>query len=219
MGGWREEAAIANERTANLRDAIWASKQVDRIVVTSRDRCEVLSRYSIDAASVPFGYHPATAGSVASPTMGPRDIDVCIIGSGLAARRLRRGRILSRVLPRLEVLGQVVRLDANWGAERDRILRRTRVLVDVQRVPGNFTGLRFMLALAAGAAVVSEPVDDPHPFVAGIDHLEAPAEQIAGAVGNLLGNEPWRVRTVEAGQALLADELSALRSLERVLAA
>lgn len=219
LGRVREAAAIAEERASNLADAIWCSRLVDRVVVTSRDRARTLADHSVDAATVPFGYHPAAAGPLVAPAREGRDVAVVVVGAGTEERRLRRGRVLSAIAPELDSLGTVVRLDGVWGADRDAVMRRARVVVDIQRVPGNFTGIRFLIAMAAGAVIVAEPLDDPHPFVPGRDHIEAPAGEIADTVAAILADEAHRRAIAENGQALLAGDLSMRASLERVLAA
>jgi hypothetical protein len=105
-----------------------------------------------------------------------------------------------------------------WGADRNALLRRSRVVLNVQRVPGNFIGTRLILALAAGAVVVTDPMDDPHPFVPGVHYVEAPLGSVLDEAVALLADEPRRRRIVEAGQALLTREVSMPRSLARVLA-
>ena len=155
---------------------------VDDVVVTSRDRARVLAASGVQGRVVPYGYHPALAGPLAVTEGADRDIAVAIVGSALDARHLRRGRVFEAILPALESLGRVAVLDGVWGLERDALLRRTRVLLDIHRIPGNFAGLRFLTAFASGAVLVTEPLDDPHPFVSGRDHIEAPTGRLVDEV-------------------------------------
>ena len=217
LGVWRQNAAIAHEQSDNLAQAQWCARRVDRIVVTSRDRGQVLALSGVDAQVVPFGYHPVTWGALTPPNVGPRDIGVAIIGSGLGSRRLRRARVLARLRPQLERLAPVAELEGIWGDDRSATLRRSRVVLDIQRVPGNFAGLRFLLALSAGAVVATEPVDDPYPFEPLVDHVSAPADSLVPAIAMLLSDEGHRCRLASTGQARLANELSMPRALARVL--
>ena len=217
LGAWREAAAIEQERVDNLAMTARCSSRGTRIVVTSFDRGAALAAAGIPASVVPFGYHARHAGPLTPPDSA-RDIEVVIIGSGMTSTRRRRGRILSALRPGLGRLGLVVEIDGRWGDERDAILRRSRVVLDIQRVPGDFTGLRWLLASAAGAAYVVEPIDDPSPFRVGVDHVEAPVESLIDEVAQLLDDEPRRRSIAEAAQHLLRGELAMHRSLERVLA-
>lgn len=215
---WREEMSAANARLVNLDHARRCAERVDRVVVTSRDRGRVLGEHGLEARVVPFGYHPADAGPLIRPSAAERDIAVALIGRGVQRRSGRRGRILSQLVPAIERLGPVVMLDGTWGAERDAVLRRTRIVVDVQNAAGNFGGLRFLTTLASGAVLVTDTIDDPFPFESGVDHVEAPVDGLVAAVADLLDDEPRRRAMAEAGQARLRGELSMRCSLERVLA-
>jgi hypothetical protein len=218
IGRWRERAGFAHEQLSNLNDAVWCGSRVDRVVVTSRDRGSVLREHGLEPEVVPFGYDAATYGPLTPPEGSNSDIAVAVIGSGIEMSRLRRGRVLQRLAPSLRKLGKVEFLDGVWGADRAALLRRTRCVLDISRIPGNFVGLRFILALSAGCAPVTEPLDDPHPFRPGVDHAVAPVDEIVDTIARLLANEPARSQMVCAGQELLRNELSMRRSLERVLA-
>ena len=217
LGLWREAAAIEHERVDNLSMAIWCRDRGARIVATSRDRGASLAAAGIPATVVPFGYHPRHAGPL-TPADSRRDIAVVVVGAGLDSTRLRRGRILARLRPGLRRLGQIVEIDGSWGDERNAMLRRARVVLDIQRIPGNFTGLRWLLAAAAGAAYVAEPMDDPAPLRPGVDHVEAATESVIAAVAQLLEDEPRRRSIADESQQLLRGDLAMHRSLERVLA-
>jgi hypothetical protein len=215
LGALREIPTIENERLDNLRLVRWCADNGARIVVTSQDRRASLAAAGIPATTVPFGYHPSHAGPLMSPD-SPRDIAVVIVGTYLHSNR-RRGRILARLRPALQRLGPVIEIEGRWGDDRDAMLRRARVVLDIQRVPGNFTGLRWLLAAAAGAVYVVEPMDDPAPFRVGVDHIEAPTESLIDEVARLLEDEPRRRSIASQSQAMLLGELAMHRSLARVL--
>lgn len=212
----RAAAYIERERQANLEAAGRSSDLVDLVVTTSHDRKAELVRHGVDARVVPFGYHERFAGSIVPSTVA-RDVDVVSIGSGLdwASRRARGTKATLEALgPRLRVATP----ERAWGDERHALLSRARVMLDVHRAPGNFVGLRLLLALTAGVALVTEPLDDPRPFVPGVHYVEAPLADLPEAVGGLLADEPARRRIVDAGQALISSELTMERSLAAVLA-
>ena len=199
---------------ANLDELASAAATGARLVVTSRDRGATLTAWGLPSTVVPFGYHERHAGPLASPATGRRDVPILVLGS--RASHTRRAATLD-ALRRSAGAADLRVAEGVWGAERDDLLRRTRVVLDVHRIPGNFVGLRLLLSLAAGAAVVTEPMTDPRPFVPGVHHLEAPASDLLAAASELAADEPRRRRIVDAGQALLREELTMRASLERVL--
>ena len=213
----RTAALIERQRAANLREVERLARTVDRLVVTSRDRRAALLEYGLSAEVVPYGYSAAVAGQITPPDRGSRDLAFVSLGtpnSPPAGRRSVVERWVERLPaeePRLTVLAGV------WGQERGDLLRRSRVVVSVARIPGEFSGVRLVLAIAAGAVVVSEPMTDPFPFVAGVHFVEAPLEGLLDAARELHADEPRRRRIAEAGQALLMGELSMARCLGRAL--
>jgi hypothetical protein len=76
-----------------------------------------------------------------------------------------------------------------------------------------------LTAFAAGAVLITEPIDDPHPFVPGLDHVEAPIDRLVDEVASLLADEPVRLAIAEAAQDRIRDEFSMGAMLQRVLAA
>lgn len=213
----RQRVAMATNRLliANLDELAMAAANGARLVVTSRDRGAVLAGHGFDAAVVPFGYHELHAGPLTPAIDGARDIGLLMLGT--RATHTRRARQVDD-LRRSGSGGGLTTAEGVWGSERAALLRRTRVLVDVHRIPGNFVGLRLLLSLAAGAALVTEPMTDPGPFIPGTHYLEAPASRLIDVATDLAADEVRRARLVDAGQALLRDELTMRASLEQVLA-
>jgi hypothetical protein len=212
----RRRVSLTTERLvrANLHELVMAASAGADVVVTSRDRAATLAGWGVTARTVPFGYHLCHAGALTPPGTGVRDVPLLLLGS--RAEHTRRAAAVDRLRANGARHGLLVE-DASWGADRDALLRRTRVMLDVHRVPGNFVGLRLLLSLAAGVALVSEPMTDPWPFVPGVHFVEAPLDELLEAGLALIHDEARRDEIVEAGQALLRDDVSMPASLRRVL--
>ena len=214
----RRRVALATDRLtrANLDELAMAAAAGADLVVTSRDRGATLAGAGLGATVVPFGYHERHAGPLTAPLTGPRDVPLLMLGS--RASHTRRARRVDE-LRRAEAGSGLRIVEGVWGAERDALLRRTCVLVDVHRIPGNFIGLRLLLSLAAGAALVTEPMTDPWPFIPGVHYLEAPGHDLLQVASELAADPVRRSALVDAGQALLRDQLTMRASLEGVLRA
>jgi hypothetical protein len=212
----RAVAYVEHERQVNLATALRSSHMVNLVVTTSRDRGRALVARGIAARVVPFGYHPAFAGPLTAAVTS-RDLDVVTLGSGMGWAS-RRSTAVRRFVAGLGGRWTTAIRSDVWGPERDALLRDSRAVLDVHRVPGNFIGLRLLLTLAAGAVLVTEPMDDPHPFVPGEHYISAPLASLPEELEAILRDEPRRRRIVEAGQALISGPLTMARSLRLVLA-
>ncbi len=196
----------------HLDQALKLAGHADRFVVTSRDGAAILASVGVQADVVPFGYAAKVHGVLA--VGGDRDIETLMLGGYSGPRSHRRRNWIEAA--RQQGLPIAI-AQGEWGESRNALLRRSRVVLHIHRIPGTFIGLRLVLALAAGSVVVSEPMRDPHPFVPGIHFIEAPLDQLASEATALLADEARRRRIVEAGQTLLAEELTMGRCLSRVL--
>jgi len=215
---WREAAAYTYDWRRNLGIHAAAEHAGIRVVVTSRDRSGSLARRGIRAPVVPFGYHRVMAGDPVDPCEGPRDIDVLFLGSVARDVRSRRARIIAAVLADLRSGTRTKVIDGGvWGVDRTALLRRAKIVLNVHRAPGNFEGVRYMVAAAAGALVISEPIADPHPFVPGMHYVEAEPRSLAASVEALLADDGGRLAIARAGQALVVNELAMGRSIEKLL--
>ena len=209
----RSSATGQRELARNTRDLAHLVALVDRLVVTSRDKAAILVGHGIEADVVPYGYAAAVAGPITPPESGERDLAMVSLAT-LDPRVAWRRSILDQLRqdePRLTVANGI------WGQDRYALLRRARIVLNVQRVPGNFVGLRIVLALAAGAVMVGEPMTDPHPFVPGVHFVSAPLDRLLEEARALLADEPRRRRMAAAGQEMLLGELAMARCLSRVL--
>lgn len=217
LRSWREAAAQRWDQRHNLASHRRAAGHGLRLVVTSADRSAALARCGIRAAVVPFGYHRAMAGDPLDPADGGRDIDVLCLGSAIDSVPTRRARIVAQLVDELAPSVGVVVRDGIWGPERDRLLRRARIVVNVNRLAGNFTGLRSIYVAAAGAALVTEPATDPAPFVPGVHHVAAMERGLAAAVHGLLADDARRIALARAAQAFVTRDLTMAVSLRRLI--
>lgn len=212
---WRARVLADRLVDANLAELAWAARRGADLVVTSHDRAAVLARHGLTSRVVPIGYHETMAGALTAPEAGPRDIPLLSLGA--TSRHLRRGQLLERLAADRDGAALVV-MDGLWGSERSAVLRRCRVLLDVHRIPGSFIGVRLVLALAAGVAVVTEPMPDARPFVPGVTHLEAPASDLLATARALAADDDRRRSIVHAGQLLLAERLRLTDSVQALIA-
>ncbi len=212
---WREKAANIREPLSNLVQLRRHARAFDRIVIDTHVRAQGAHEAGLPVEVVPFGYHPAYAGPIGAT--GLRDLDVVALGNvDHIARRYRIVAALEADLagsnvPLTRISGHV------YGPQRRALLERARVSVDIHRIPGGYPLYNFILASAAGAALVTEPLTRPEPLVPGVHYMEAAASELGAAARALLADEPRRLRMVEAAQALLAQELDLRRTLPRAL--
>ena len=213
----RADAFAERLVAANHRELAWAVARGAELVVTSHDRAAVLASLGRAARVVPFGYDVALAGAITPPDAPGRDIPLAVLGDRASSWRRASwldgpGRADGPDAPDAPRF-----LAGLWGEDRHAVLRRTRVLLDVHRIPGTFVGIRLVLALAAGVAVVTEPMLDARPFAPGATHLEVPTADLLATGRALARDEARRADLVRAGQALLTGELTLAASLAALL--
>lgn len=215
---WRERAALERIWGANVTHLRRAHSVVDELVVTSRDVVHAarLAGWT-SARHVPFGYHEAMAGALVPADSAGRDIDVLVLARDVDAR-IRRARVLRDFYAQLPDAVSVEVVDRGlYGADRHRLLARARVVLDIHRLPGNIGGIRFVLASAAGAAVVTEGSPDEPMAGSPAALVRAPTTDLADAVVALLRDEDRRRALVAAAQDQLSGEMSMEASLMRLI--
>jgi len=81
----------------------------------------------------------------------------------------------------------------------------------------NLPPLRFIFGMANEALVVTEPVYDPFPFIAGRHVVSASVDEIPAVVLNYLQDEEQRRQITGRAYAFVTQELTLERSIERML--
>jgi hypothetical protein len=184
----------------------------DLLVVTTPSRQAYLAEQGIRAELAPFGYHPSYGRDLGLE----RDIDVLFLGD---LRVPRRRRLLARLRGqglRVESAGSWFSADT-WGEPRTQLLNRTKILLNLQRFPGELAGLRMILGMANKALVVSEPIYMPGPYVEGTHWVGATIERMPEVIAPYLADPARRRPLVEAGFDLVTRTLTLARSAAHIV--
>lgn len=176
----------------------------------------------LDARHLRLGGVP----SMVAPARG-RDLDLVFLG-GRTDRRAARLAGLAPLLwdgdvdLRLFSFNRPVRDGTPglvFGADKYAFLSRARLLLNIHRddrTPGYFEWARMVEAMANGCCIVTEPVTDHEPFVAG-RHFVA-TDDLAGEIEALLADDERREAIGAAARAAVLDEHPLTASLASVLA-
>ena len=168
---------------------------VDFLAVSTRGRQEVLQEQGIASSFIPLGY-----GSQHGRDLGlERDIDVLFLGDGRVARRRKTLDFLERRGIKVTVAGSW-HDPQYWGENRTKLLNRTKILLNIPRTAGDYSGLRMFLGAANGAAILSDPLYRPEPFLPGQHYLEAELEQMPSVAERLLQDHARRNALAQAAR-------------------
>ncbi len=184
----------------------------DLLVVSTPGGCEFLAERGIPAHWVPFGYDPSYGHYLGLA----RDIDVLFIGALNIPRRRRLIRQLRQQGIELSAVGSWSD-PAYWGENRTQLLNRTKIILNLQRYPGQLSGLRFILAMANRVLVVSEPVYHPAPYVPGKHYVSAPIGEMPQVIRYYLAHDDEREAIASEGHRFVTQELTMARSVSRIL--
>jgi hypothetical protein len=213
LGDWRATDVYTNEY--KLRRSI-RERLVDVLFVVGGEQKEYADEQGYDAQRFDYGYHE-NFGTI----MGlERDVDVLFLGETRQRRRRHLLRQLRQLGVRVIVRGSWHK-DSNalWGDERTRFLNRTKIVVHLQRYPGKVASKRFVLAMANGAMVVSEPCYRPDPFIDGEHYVSAPIEQMPEVISHYLNHPLERERITAAAHRFVTQDLTWHKTMASVLMA
>ena len=189
------DVARRDRRATGENGNAWLLRRLARhglphvLVASTRGRQEYLLERGLDAHWAPLGHNPVHHGR---GDLGlERDIDVLFLGALDVRRRRRKLRELRR--HGVHVVAKGSWSDPScWGEGRLRLLNRARILLNISRHPGNLADDRFLLGMANGALVISEPVYRPEPFVPGRHFLEAEIDAMPALIEHYLAHEDER---------------------------
>jgi hypothetical protein len=189
-----------------------ARRLFDMLVVSTPSRQAFLAERGIRAEMVPLGYYPSYGRDLGLA----RDIDVLFLGDPRVPRRRRLLARLAKRGLRVERAGSWFSGEA-WGERRTRLLNRARILLNLQRFPGELAGLRMILGMANKALVVSEPIFMPGPYVEGTHWIASDLERMPEVIAACLADPQRRQVIVDAAFELVTQQLTLTRSAARIV--
>ena len=199
---WRATDIYSNEITLRR---LMKRRIVDVLFVFGGEQEEYAKEKGYDAVRFDYGYHPNFG-----DLMGlDRDVDVLFLGE---TRPRRRRKLLDKLKHDgidVTTRGSWHRKDgALWGAERTRALNRTKILIHLQRYPGKVASKRFVLAMANGALVISEPSYRPDPFVPGKHFVSAPVEQMPELIRHYIAHPAEMAAITSEAHRFVTEEVT-----------
>jgi glycosyltransferase involved in cell wall biosynthesis len=188
------------------------SDWLDCIICTTRMRKEFLITRGIAAHYVPLGYHPLIGHDLGLK----RDISVLFIGS---MNRKRRQLILSRISEALASRRINLKAVTNirFGSERTKLLNQALISLNVSQFPWEPGGLRFLMSMACGALVVSEPIEDSAPYKPGVHFVQAEISELPDVIQHYLERDDERKTIVDSAYKFVTEQLTLERTLFQIL--
>jgi len=187
------------------------------LVVPSHWLSRLLRRRGFEVTQGFVGAHPSFA---AAPELD-RDISVLWLGTPGSRRRVRNLQRVTDALARRGVAITAIdgiRQPPVFGAERARLLSRTKIVLNLLRQPWDSNMLRFFFAAPNRALMISEPLLDHYPPVqAGVHLVETSLARMADEVCRYLDDEIARNRITEQAHRLVTTELTLARGVAAVM--
>jgi hypothetical protein len=167
-------------RLGFLGDIFWLHNQglLDVLVLSSTYYSALLAKFGFSSLVVPRGYH-SEYGSVLSQE---RDLAAVWMGK---LRTRRRKHAVYWIYHELEKRGQIMQIYDGvknpliFGEKRTQILNRAWFVPNIFfSDPSNELSIRFFMAAANGAVVITEPSLHSYPFVPGKHLVESSIEEM-----------------------------------------
>lgn len=184
------------KRLGFLGDIVWLHHQnlLDVLALSSTFYADYLHRYDIPSIVVPRGYH-SSYGSILNLE---RDIAAVWMGK---IRTKRRAKALYWLKEQLEMRGHSMHIyDGGkngfiFGKKRTEILNRAWFVLNVFfSGPTDELSIRFFIAAANGAVIITEPGVNKYPFVPGKHLLECSIAEMPETITHYIESKnEWQI--------------------------
>jgi hypothetical protein len=171
-----------------------------------------IARKGFDIEYIPIGYHPAFGENLQLE----RDIDVLFLGRINNKSRADILHKLNEELMAENVELKIVDKDC-YGDERTQLLNRTKISLDLPRVPWDFAAVRFLISMSCGAMVVSEGNSPKEPYIKDVHYVQAEDSDLTATILSYLRNERQRHRITDNAYNFVTKEITLKKSVLDIL--
>ncbi len=185
---------------------------IDLLVVSTAAKKVLLGNKNIQNIHIPIGYDRRWGRQMQSE----RDIDVLFFGNLYSSRRKK---ILKNVFEKLKKANITLKVvDSHcYGSRRTELLNRTKIILDISRVPWDYAGLRFLMSMSCGALVVSETVVYPEPYKPNVHFVHGPIEELPDLILYYLNDEIERNKITRSAHSFVTEKISMASMLEKII--
>lgn len=211
--------ASKGRRLGYMGDIFWLHENgyLDVLALSSTVYKDYLAHFGIPSLLVPRGHHP----DYGERRGLERDIPAVWMGKLRTSRRRQgvhwiRNELRKHGKDLLVFDGQ--ERDFIYADERTRILNRTWFVLNLFfSGPTDELSIRFFIAAANGAVVLTEPGLNQYPFVPGKHLLEAPIELMPDTILYYLKHPDALQRIADNMHALIREDITLQQSIARIL--
>jgi hypothetical protein len=186
--------------------------RIDYLFTTTEAKRSFLADKAYDVQFIPFGYHKAFGENLGLK----RDIDVLFLGRINNKRRAAILHKLNEELTAENVKLKIVDKDC-YGDERTQLLNRTKISLDLPRVPWDFGPERLLMSMSCCAMVVSEGNCPKEPFIKDVHYVQAGDSDLTTTILSYLRNEQQRRRITRDAYNYVTKEITLKKSVLDIL--
>lgn len=186
--------------------------RIDHVFAMTTAMQHFLAGKGIDIDFIPIGYHPAFGENLRLE----RDIDVLFLGRINNKRRAAILHKLNKELTAENVKLEIVDKDC-YGDERTQLLNRTKISLDLPRVPWDFGAGRFLMSMSCCAMVVSEGNYPKEPYIKDVHYVQAADSDLTATILSYLRNEQQRHRITRNAYNYVKKEITLKTSVLDIL--
>lgn len=186
--------------------------RIDHVFTMTTAMQHFLAGKGIDIDFIPIGYHPAFGENLRLE----RDIDVLFLGRINNKRRAAILHKLNKELTAENVKLEIVDKDC-YGDERTQLLNRTKISLDLPRVPWDFGAGRFLMSMSCCAMIVSEGNCPKEPYIKDVHYVQTGDSDLTTTILSYLRNEQQRRRITREAYNYVTKEITLKKSVLDIL--